>query len=178
MKGGFKKKEKQDLSGGSAILAFTFCFVIFFMSFLFPLSQMFYWTFKFSDNLFDLKIYELLWNTLYLVFLSFFVLIIMSFVSNYGNRVSKSKFLKTKLAIEWYGSKDYRSYFVSFDKIKALGFKGKFTPYDGINDIIKNLESKKIDLGDKTITLEWYENLEKWKKIIDNVTINNKLIKL
>ena len=72
MRGGFKKKEKQDLSGGSAILAFTFCFVIFFMSFLFPLSQMFYWTLKFSDNLFDLKIYELLWNTLYLVFLSFF----------------------------------------------------------------------------------------------------------
>ena len=31
MKGGFKKKEKQDLSGGSAILAFTFCFVIFFI---------------------------------------------------------------------------------------------------------------------------------------------------
>ena len=80
MKGGFKKKEKQDLSGGSAILAFTFCFVIFFMSFLFPLSQMFYWTLKFTDNLFELKIYQLLWNTLYLVFLSFFVLIILSFI--------------------------------------------------------------------------------------------------
>ena len=104
MKGGFKKKEKQDLSGGSAILAFTFCFVIFFMSFLFPLSQMFYWTLKFTDNLFDLKIYELLWNTLYLVFLSFFVLIILSFVSNYGNRVSKSKFLSslTTLSISGY----------------------------------------------------------------------------
>ena len=104
MKGGFKKKEKQDLSGGSAILAFTFCFVIFFMSFLFPLSQMFYWTLKFTDNLFDLKIYELLWNTLYLVFLSFFVLIILSFVSNYGNRVSKSKFLNslTTLSISGY----------------------------------------------------------------------------
>ena len=104
MKGGFKKKEKQDLSGGPAILAFTFCFVIFFMSFLFPLSQMFYWTLKFSDNLFDLKIYELLWNTLYLVFLSFFVLIILSFVSNYGNRVSKSKFLNslTTLSISGY----------------------------------------------------------------------------
>ena len=104
MRGGFKKKEKQDLSGGSAILAFTFCFVIFFMSFLFPLSQMFYWTLKFSDNLFDLKIYELLWNTLYLVFLSFFVLIILSFVSNYGNRVSKSKSLNslTTLSISGY----------------------------------------------------------------------------
>ena len=104
MKGGFKKKEKQDLSGGKAILAFSFCFIIFFMSFLFPLSQMFYWTIKFSDNLLDLKIYELLWNTLYLVFLSFLVLIILSFISNYGNRVSKSKFLNglTTLSISGY----------------------------------------------------------------------------
>ena len=104
MKGGFKKKEKQDLSGGKAILAFTFCFSIFFISFLFPFCQMLYWTIKFSDYLFDLKFYELLWNTLYLVILSFFSLIILSFVSNYGNRVSKSKFLNslTTLSISGY----------------------------------------------------------------------------
>ena len=104
MKGGFKKKEKQDLSGGKAILAFTFCFSIFLISFLFPFGQMLYWTLKFSNNFFDLKIYELLWNTLYLVILSFFTLIILSFVSNYGNRVSKSKFLNslTTLSISGY----------------------------------------------------------------------------
>jgi len=70
-----------------------FCFVIFFLSFLFPLSQMLYWTIKFPENLFDLKIIELLINTLYLVSLSSLILIIFSLISNYGNRVSKNKTL-------------------------------------------------------------------------------------
>jgi iron(III) transport system permease protein len=52
---------------------------------------MLYWTIKFPENLFDLKIIELLINTLYLVFLSSLILIIFSLISNYGNRVSKIK---------------------------------------------------------------------------------------
>ena len=74
-------------------MAFLFCFFIFFLSFLFPLSQMLYWTIKFPDNLYDLKILELLINTLYLVSLSSLVLIIFSLISNYGNRVSNNKAL-------------------------------------------------------------------------------------
>ena len=54
---------------------------------------MLYWTIKFPDNLFDLKVTELLLNTLYLVFLSSFVLLFFSLISNYGNRVSKNKIL-------------------------------------------------------------------------------------
>ncbi len=64
---GFKQKEKLKLVGGKSFLAFIFCFFIFFFSFLFPLFQMLYWTIKFPENLFDLKIIELLFNTLYLV---------------------------------------------------------------------------------------------------------------
>ena len=92
-KGGFKQKEKSKLYGWKSFLAFMFCFVIFFLSFLFPLSQMLYWTIKFPENLFDLKIIELLINTLYLVSLSSLILIIFSLISNYGNRVSKNKTL-------------------------------------------------------------------------------------
>jgi iron(III) transport system permease protein len=92
-KGGLKQKEKIILSGRKSFLAFIFCFFIFFLSFLFPLCQMLYWTIKFPENLFDLNIIELLINTLYLVFLSSLILIIFSLVSNYGNRVSKSKTL-------------------------------------------------------------------------------------
>ena len=55
-----------------------FCFLVFFLSFLFPLSQMMYWTIKFPENLFDLKIIDLLINTLYLVVLSSLVLIIFA----------------------------------------------------------------------------------------------------
>ena len=92
-KGGFKQKEKIKLLGINAFLAFIFCFFIFFVSFLFPLSQMLYWTIKFPENLFDLEITNLVLNTLYLVLLSSLVLIIFSLISNYGNRVSNNKTL-------------------------------------------------------------------------------------
>ena len=92
-RGGFKHKQKIRLSGGKSIMAFMFCFFVFFLSFLFPLSQMMYWTIKFPENLFDLQIIDLLINTLYLVVLSSFVLIIFGLISNYGNRVSKNKTL-------------------------------------------------------------------------------------
>ena len=93
MKGGFKKKEKLNLNGIKSFLAFITCFVIFFLSFIFPLSQMFYWTLIFPDNFYNLNILELLFNTIYLVVISSLVLIIFSFISNYGNRISNSKFL-------------------------------------------------------------------------------------
>ncbi len=92
-RGGFKQKEKFKLSGSKSFFAFVFCFFVFFMSFLFPLSQMLYWTIKFPENFFDLQIFKLLINTLYLVMLSSFLLITFSLVSNYGNRVSKNKIL-------------------------------------------------------------------------------------
>ena len=89
-RGGFKQKEKIKLYGGKSFLAFCFCFFIFFMSFLFPLFQMLYWTLKFPENLYSLQIVELLINTIYLVSLSSIVLIVFSLISNYGNRVSKN----------------------------------------------------------------------------------------
>ena len=89
-KGGFKHKEKLKLIGGKSVLAFLFCFLIFFLSFLFPLIQMLYWTIKFPDNFFNLEIVKLMINTLYLVSLSSLVLIFFSLLSNYGNRVSPS----------------------------------------------------------------------------------------
>ncbi len=92
-KGGFKQKEKINLSGKNSFLAFIFCFFIFFLSFLFPLSQMLYWTIKFPENLYDIDIMSLTLNTLYLVLLSSAVLIIFSLISNYGNRVSKNNIL-------------------------------------------------------------------------------------
>ena len=131
-KGGFKQKVKAKLFGVRAFLAFTFCFVIFFISFLFPLSQMLYWTIKFPENLFDLEIFELLTNTLYIVILSSFVLILFSLISNYGNRVSKNKVLNvlSTLSISGYAIPGvilaiaFISFIAWFDNsiIKSLGF--------------------------------------------------------
>ena len=131
-RGGFKQKEKFKLSGNKAILAFAGCFFVFFMSFLFPLSQMLYWTIKFPENLFDLQIIDLLLNTLYLVFLSSLVLIIFSLVSNYGNRVSNNKTLNilSTLSISGYAIPGvilaiaFITFIAWFDEniIKSLGF--------------------------------------------------------
>jgi iron(III) transport system permease protein len=113
-------------------MAFLFCFLIFFLSFLFPLSQMLYWTIKFPDNLYDLKILELLINTLYLVSLSSLVLIIFSLISNYGNRVSNNKALNfmSTLSISGYAIPGVilAIAFITFiawvdeNMIKSLGF--------------------------------------------------------
>ncbi len=131
-KGGFKQKEKFILSGGKSFLAFTFCFLVFFMSFLFPLSQMLYWTIKFPENLLDLQIIDLLLNTIYLVILSSLVLIIFSLISNYGNRVSNNKTLNilSTLSISGYAIPGvilaiaFITFVAWFDEniIKAIGF--------------------------------------------------------
>ena len=93
-KGGFKSKSLNSLNGYKSTLAFTFCATVFFISFLFPVLQMLYWTIIFPKHLADLNVMELFLNTILLVTLSSIVLITLAFISNYGNRVSKSKFLE------------------------------------------------------------------------------------
>ncbi len=131
-RGGFKQKEKIKLSGINSFFAFLFCFLLFFFSFLFPLSQMVYWTIKFPENFFDVNVINLLLNTLYLVTLSSIVLIFFALLSNYGNRVSKNKtlnFLST-LSISGYAipgvilAVAFITFIAWFDNniIKSLGF--------------------------------------------------------
>ena len=132
VKGGFKKKEKIKLRGAKSFFVFLFCFVLFFLSFLFPLSQMLYWTFKFPENLIGFQLNDLLLNTLYLVSLSSFVLLIFALISNYGNRVSNKKILNTlsTLSISGYAIPGvilaiaFITFVAWFDEniIKALGF--------------------------------------------------------
>jgi iron(III) transport system permease protein len=93
-KSGFKSKTLINLSKPLALFASIFCSFIFFASFIFPISQMFYWTIIFPKHLNDLNVIQLFINTGILVILASSVLIIFAFISNYGNRVSKSKFLE------------------------------------------------------------------------------------
>ena len=129
---GFKQKEKIKLSGTNSFFAFLFCFLLFFISFLFPLGQMLYWTIKFPENFFDINVINLLLNTLYLVGLSSLVLITFALISNYGNRVSRNKtlnFLST-LSISGYAipgvilAVAFITFIAWFDEniIKSLGF--------------------------------------------------------
>ena len=131
-RGGFKHKEKITLTGKKSFFAFLFCFIIFFLSFLFPLSQMLYWTIKFPENLFDIDIISLTLNTIYLVILSSTVLILFSLISNYGNRVSRNKILNflSTISISGYAipgvilAVAFITFIAWFDDnvVKSLGF--------------------------------------------------------
>jgi iron(III) transport system permease protein len=93
---------------------------------------MLYWTIKFPENLFDINIISLTLNTIYLVILSSLALILLSLVSNYGNRVSKSKILNflSTISISGYAipgiilAVAFITFIAWFDEniVKTLGF--------------------------------------------------------
>ena len=87
-------RSRIKLSGLKSFYTMSFCAVLFFLSFVFPVLQMIYWTFKFPKYLQDLNFWSIGFNTLLLVFLSCILMIVFAFVANYGNRVTKSKFLE------------------------------------------------------------------------------------
>ena len=91
--GGFRKIPKIELKGKKSLFPIIFCTIIFFLSFIFPLSQMIYWTIKFPKYFQDTNIVALNLNTLLLVCLASIILISLAFLINFGNRISKSKFL-------------------------------------------------------------------------------------
>ena len=90
---GLKPIPKIELIGKKSLFPILFCSFIFFFSFIFPVFQMMYWTVKFPKYFQDIDLLSLNINTMLLVVLSSICLIIFSFLTNYGNRVSKSKFL-------------------------------------------------------------------------------------
>ena len=88
-----RKNEKINLKGTKKNLAFLFCFIIFFISFLFPLFQMLYWTFS-LPNLFEIQeIISMNVNSMKLILLASTVIITLSLFVNFGIRVLKSNFL-------------------------------------------------------------------------------------
>ena len=70
---GFKPISKIQLKGRNTIVPLSICSIIFFVSFIFPVSQMIYWTVKFPKYIFDLNILEINLNTLALVLLASFL---------------------------------------------------------------------------------------------------------
>ncbi len=90
---GFRKIPKIETGKKLGTTFFLFCSTLFFLSFIFPTFQMLYWTIKFPKYFNDLDILALNLNTLILVLIASFVLILFSLFTNFGNRISKSKIL-------------------------------------------------------------------------------------
>ena len=101
---GFKPITKIKLKGKKAFVPLMICSIILSLSFLFPVSQMIYWTIKFPKYFQDLNIINLNLNTLLLVAISSIFLVFVSLFINYGGRISKSKILNylTNFSISGY----------------------------------------------------------------------------
>jgi len=133
---GFKKIPKITLNWRSSLVISIFCGILFFFSFIFPTTQMIYWTIKFPKYFQDINIISLNLNTLMLVVFSSLVLILLSIITNFGNRISKSKIL------------DYLSFFSISGYalpgvILAVAFITFFAWFSGIIENIFNIKNVK-----------------------------------
>ena len=90
---GFKPITKIKLTGRKSIIPVAICSLIFLLSFIFPVSQMIYWTVKFPKYIQDIDIFKINLNTLTLVLLASTFIVTISLFINYGSRISKSKIL-------------------------------------------------------------------------------------
>ena len=90
---GFKPITKIKLTGRKSIIPVAICSLIFLLSFIFPVSQMIYWTVKFPKYIQDIDIFKINLNTLTLVLLASIFIVTISLFINYGSRISKSKIL-------------------------------------------------------------------------------------
>jgi nucleoside-diphosphate-sugar epimerase len=72
---------------------------------------------------------------------------------------------------------DKRDYNVVFDKAKKiLGFEAKVDITKGIQEIYQSLKKGIVDIGPKTVTVQWYRNIIDAKKLIDSVSLDNRII--
>ena len=91
---GFYKIEKIKLRGKKAFFVCAFCYLIFFCSFVFPLSQMIYWLFKFPTSFEFNSVFDPFFNSIKIITITSSILIVFSFLVNYGTRLTNNKFLK------------------------------------------------------------------------------------
>jgi len=86
--------------------------------------------------------------------------------------------LPSPVSIAWYGEPDHRSYRVSFDKIEKIGWRARFDAVDGVREIVAALEAGRIDRTPETITLAWYEQLERWQRIVRDTALHGGMVDL
>ena len=101
---GFKPITKIKLTGNKTIFPVLICTIIFLLSFIFPVSQMIYWTVKFPKYIQDINMFKINLNTLMLVGLASAFIVTISLFINYGSRISKSRILNyiTNFSISGY----------------------------------------------------------------------------
>jgi len=72
---------------------------------------------------------------------------------------------------------DKRDYNVVFSKAESiLGFKAETNVSQGIKEIYLALKSGSVDVGPKTITVQWYRNILDAKALLDSVLLDGRII--
>jgi nucleoside-diphosphate-sugar epimerase len=72
---------------------------------------------------------------------------------------------------------DKRDYNVVFEKAKnILSFEAKVDITKGIQEIYQSLKKGIVDIGPKTVTVQWYRNIIDAKKLIDSVSLEGRVI--
>ena len=72
---------------------------------------------------------------------------------------------------------DKRDYNVVFKKAEEkIGFKAKVDVTQGIKEIYLALKAGKVDVGPKTVTVQWYRNLLDAKALLDSVLLEGRVI--
>jgi nucleoside-diphosphate-sugar epimerase len=86
--------------------------------------------------------------------------------------------LPTKIEIEIApDDDDKRDYNVIFDKAeKILNFKAEKTLSSGVTEIYSALKSGKVDIGPKTVTVQWYRHLLDAKSLLESVMLDGRII--
>jgi nucleoside-diphosphate-sugar epimerase len=72
---------------------------------------------------------------------------------------------------------DKRDYNVVFKKAEEkIGFKAEVGVAHGIKEIYLALKSGKVDVGPKTVTVQWYRNILEAKVLLDSVLLDGRII--
>jgi len=72
---------------------------------------------------------------------------------------------------------DKRDYNVVFKKAEEkIGFKAEVGVTHGIKEIYLALKSGKVDVGPKTVTVQWYRNILEAKVLLDSVLLDGRII--
>ena len=72
---------------------------------------------------------------------------------------------------------DKRDYNVLFNKAQEkLGFDAQTGVTEGIKEIYLALKSGKVDVGPKTVTVQWYRNILEAKRLVDAVLLDGRII--
>ena len=72
---------------------------------------------------------------------------------------------------------DKRDYNDIFKKAESkLGFKADVSVNQGIKEIYLALKAGKVDVGPKTVTVQWYRNILEAKNLLDTVSLDGRVI--